>query len=346
MRTTIVPAKAFWPRALSGRFRRTRLLIIGCGDVGQDVARRLQAQSGITQRHGQRVLALSSSLSAQRRATFLALGVLPIGGNLDMPHTLRRLGGVAHRVLYLAPPPAHGTTDPRMQAALAALRRGTPPRAWVYASTSGVYGDCGGAWIDETRTPTPRTSRGQRRWSAERQLRTLPIQQAQTASKNRYHSPFSTHPAHPNTRVAILRIPGIYSLTRRDGGPRTRLEAGTPVLHAADDVYVNHIHAHDLARACIAALWRGGNGRVFHICDDGHFLVGDYFDLAADILNMPRPPRISREQAHAYLRPTQMSFLEESRRMKNHRMKTELKLRLQYPTVREGLRADLIHITQ
>ena len=194
------------------------------------------------------------------------------------------------------------------------MRRGLrPPVQLVYGSTSGVYGDCAGAWVDESRALAPQSARAQRRVSAECSLRGsgLPL--------------------------SILRIPGIYALDRANGTPATRLQKGTPVLLAAEDVYTNHIHADDLARACFLALWRGRPQRVYHVSDDSVSKMGDYFDLAADMLGLPRPPRLPRSDLEQVLGPMPMSFLRESRRLRNNRMRQELRLRLRYPTPKEGL---------
>jgi nucleoside-diphosphate-sugar epimerase len=139
-------------------------------------------------------------------------------------------------------------------------------------------------------------------------------------------------------RVSILRIPGIYASDRSGGHPRERLARGTPVLAASDDVYTNHIHADDLARICVAALHRGLTQRVVHASDDTELKMGDYFDLAADLCGLPHPPRITREDAQAQLSPMQTSFMSESRRLDNRRLKNELQVRLRYPTVHDGLR--------
>ena len=139
------------------------------------------------------------------------------------------------------------------------------------------------------------------------------------------------------TPAHVLRIPGIYATDRDNGTPRGRLLKGTPVLRREDDVFTSHIHADDLARACIAALWRGKPQRLSNVCDDTQLLMGDYFDLAADLYELPRPPRVARDSADEKLPPMQLSFMSESRRLSNCRMKKELKLVLRYPTVREGL---------
>jgi len=307
---SILPSNQNPLGALPARFRRERVLLIGCGDVGLRVARALRPRV--------RLLALSSSPS--RREALRERGITPLAGNLDQPGTLRRLAGLATRVLHLAPPPGEGSGDPRTVALVQALRRRSPPLSLAYGSTSGVYGDCAGAVVRETRALQARTPRAQRRVDAERALRYLG-----RAS---------------GVRVSLLRIPGIYAPDREGGTPRERLLKGTPVLQAHDDVYTNHIHADDLARACLAALWRGQAQRVYNVNDDTQLKMGDYFDLAADLYGLNRPPRLSRAEATTQLSPLLLSFMSESRRMDNSRMKRELRVRLDYPTVTEGLRKD------
>jgi len=296
------------PGTLPARFRRERVLLIGCGDVGLRVARQLGPHV--------RLLALTSQVS--RVAELRALGVTPLLGNLDKPASLKRLSGLATRVLHLAPPPGSGAQDPRTQALLQVLRRRSPVQSLVYGSTSGVYGDCQGDVVTEGRAPNAATARAQRRIDAEQRIR---------------H--FGRAAAVP---VNILRIPGIYAPNREGGTPRERLLKGTPVLQAGDDVYTNHIHADDLARACIAALWRGRPGRVYNVNDDTCLKMGDYFDLAADLYGLPRPPRVPRDMAKAQLPLMLLSFMSESRRMDNTRLKTELRVVLRYATVAQGLR--------
>jgi len=287
--------------------RRPTLLIVGCGDIGMRVLERLVPRW--------RVLAVTSS--SARCPALRDAGAIPLVGNLDDPTTLGRLGGLADAVLHLAPPPGDGTGDPRTRALVRALARGGRVRCLVYGSTSGVYGDAAGQRFDETRPVQPATARARRRVEAE--------------ACARWYGRASA------VRVAILRIPGIYAADRPGGHPRERLQRGTAVLDAADDVHTNHIHADDLARACVAALFRGAAQRVYHACDDTDLKMGDYFDLAADLCGLPRPPRISREVAAERLSPMLLSFMSESRRLVNHRLKSELRLKLLYPTVRDGL---------
>ena len=291
----------------ASRARRPTLLIVGCGDVGLRVLRLLVPRW--------RVLALTSS--PERCALLRARGAVPLLGNLDEPATLGRLGGLADAVLHLAPPPGMGATDPRTRSLLAALARGGRVRRLVYASTSGVYGDCADARFDETRAVRPATDRARRRVDAEAQVRWFGRRSGAT--------------------VSILRIPGIYATDRPAGHPRDRLLRGTPVLADADDVYTNHIHADDLARVCVAALMRGAPQRVVHASDDTELKMGDYFDLVAQLCGLPAPPRITRALAAATLGAMQLSFMSESRRLDNQRLKSELRLKLRYPTVVQGL---------
>lgn len=310
----ILPSNQSPLGALPARFRRERVLIVGYGDVGQRAARLL----------GSRVKALVLSRNPERAVQLRAHCVLPLWGDLDDMSSLRRLAGIATRVLHLAPPPALSEAeegwwlDARTTALMQALRLRSLPHSLVYASTSGVYGDCQGQWVTETRAVAPTTGRAQRRVNAERAVRFA---------------------GRSGLRASILRIPGIYAPNREGGTPRPRLLRGTPVLLAADDVYTNHIHADDLARACLRALWCGKPQRIYHASDDTQLKMGDYFDLAADLYGMARPPRISRELAKAELPASLLSFMSESRRLSNQRLKQELKLKLRYPTVTEGLQS-------
>ena len=300
--------------ALPARFRRQRVLIVGCGDVGLRTA----GQLGAPQSPRVRLMALTSS--PERVRLLRACGIMPLLGNLDDPASIQRLAGIAHRVIHLAPPPTErqgaSDRDPRSLALGRALRLRTLPQALVYGSTTGVYGDCAGQWVDETRTVNPHTPRAHRRVDAESLMRFL---------------------GRSGVRVSILRIPGIYAPDREGGTPRERLLKGTPVLAAKDDVYTNHIHANDLARACAAALWRGKPQRVINVTDDTDLKMGDYFDLAASLYGLSKPPRISRGDANTALPLMLLSFMSESRRLDNTRMKQELRLKLRYPHVRDGL---------
>ncbi|WP_126447061.1 NAD-dependent epimerase/dehydratase family protein [Sulfuricystis multivorans] len=286
--------------------RKRRLLIVGCGDV---VRRALPC---LTRRW--QVTALVRSFDPALRAQ----GVRQIRGDLDAPATLRRLAGIADAVLHSAPPPGEGNDDPRTRHLLATLTSARSlPRRLVYISTSGVYGPCGGERVAETRRLAAATGRARRRVAAETRLR---------AAGRR------------GMTVSILRAPGIYAADRL---PLERVRHGDPVLLFAEDSYTNHIHAEDLAAACCAALERGRPNRSYNISDDSDIRMGDWFDKLADAFQLPRPPRVTRAEAQTRLSPQLLSFMNESRRLDNTRMKRELRLKLRYPTVDAGIEAAL-----
>lgn len=295
--------------ALPARFRRTQVLIVGCGDVG------LRALPQLTKRCG--VVVLTSNpgkVQSLRR-----LGARALVGNLDDVKSLQRLSGLSHRVLHLAPPANQGHHDQRTRNLLHALALRTPPKKIVYGSTTGVYGHCHGQWVKETQVPRPQSARAHRRVDAEQALR------------------FWARRTLLGLQLNTLRIPGIYALDREGATPMDRLKKGMPVLNAEDDVYTNHIHADDLARACILALFKGQTLQAIHVSDDAQMKMGDYYSLVAQWFNLPLPVRMPFDELREHLSPMQMSFLSESRRLENHRMKTSLGLRLRYPSPKEGL---------
>ena len=286
-----------------------RLLIIGSGDVARRALPRLVRRY--------RVYALLRDRA--KAAEWRAAGATPVLADLDDRRSLARLAGLADLVLHCAPPANAGTVDGRTRRLLAALGKAKSlPRRLVYVSTTGVYGDCGGACIDETRVVAPSSARAGRRVDAEARLRAWGRDNGAT--------------------VCLVRAPGIYAADRL---PLERLRAGTPALVPADDVYTNHIHAEDLAAACLAALGRGRPNRAYNAVDDTDLTMGAYFDRVADAFALPRPPRIRRAEASGRLTPLQLSFMAESRRIGNRRLKEELGVVLAYPTVEAGIAAAI-----
>jgi nucleoside-diphosphate-sugar epimerase len=236
------------------------------------------------------------------------------GMDLDRPDSLVSLEPV-DAVLHTAPPPQDGETDTRTRNLLAALEsRRILPTRFVYISSSGVYGDCGGALVDESRAVNPHSPRARRRVHAEQQL-------ALWCTRHRI-------------ALVALRAPGIYAADRL---PLERLRAGTPVLRDADDVYTNHIHAEDLAGCCVRALDDDAPAGIYNASDDSHLKMGEWFDLLADRAGLPRPARIARSAASGRIPPELLSFMNESRRLDNGRLKQVLGARLRYPTILEGL---------
>ncbi|MET3433409.1 nucleoside-diphosphate-sugar epimerase [Herbaspirillum seropedicae] len=278
-----------------------RVLILGCGDVG------LRLLPLLLPRY--RVLAVTSN--PERCAELRAAGAVPIVADLDAPHTLGRLARLAPTIVHLAPPQSEGRIDRRTRNLAAIL----PERArLVYISTTGVYGDCAGASFDETRRVNPQNTRAVRRVDAETVLR---------AWARRRHG-----------KLSILRVPGIYAADRL---PLERLHKGLPALLAQEDVHTNHIHADDLARVSLAALRLGAPNRLYHAVDDTELKMGDYFDAVADAAGLARPPRLPRAELERSVSPMMLSFMSESRRLQNHRIKEELGVRLRYPDVQSLL---------
>ena len=284
------------------------MLIIGCGDVGLRTAQQLLSHY--------RVFGLVRSIESA--AKLRLAGLIPIIADLDQPDSLTRIAAIADVVLHFAPPPGFGKNDSRTRNLLAALgRRGKLPKSLLYLSTSGVYGDCADAWVSESRPPCPGTERAIRRIDAEQQVRRF--------ARN------------SQVRVSILRVPGIYAAQRL---PLARLARGTPVLCAADDVYTNHIHADDLAHIVVLAMYRAANMRVYHASDDSELKMAAYFNLVARAFDLPQPPQISRHQAEQQLPASLLSFMSESRRLLNTRIKQELRISLRYPTVASFLEQE------
>jgi nucleoside-diphosphate-sugar epimerase len=284
-----------------------KLLIVGCGDVARRTLPRLVGHY--------RIFALLRD--PLQCAWWRAAGAIPLLADLDNAASLQRIAGVAEIVLHFAPPPDRGAVDMRTRRLLAVLAQGkTLPQRLVYISTSGVYGDCAGARFDETRRARPTTARAARRVDAERQLRGF----------GRRHG----------VAISILRAPGIYAADRL---PIERLQKGTQALRDEDDVFTNHIHADDLAMLACAALRYGRANRVYHATDNSEMKMGAYFDLVAERFGLPKAPRLSRSEAVAQMRPLQLSFMSESRRLANDRIKKELRAKLRYPRVEDGIEA-------
>ena len=366
-------------RPVPRRFRRQRLLIIGCGDIGQRVVQQLH--------HGWQVVGVARSDETLQRIR--AAGALAM--QADDAHRLSRW---ATHILHAAPPASRDgeVTDRLTRGWLQALARacgqhartasrpgrahrlggrsmGTllavpapaaqarsqsqhaPAPRLVYLSTTGVYGDRGGAFTRETDTLQPLTDRARRRVDAERQVR-FGIHRpdgSNAGSRRAAHPhadsarPDSAHQdsAHvsgarhrrlqqPPLPALVLRVPGIYAADRL---PVERLRQQVPALVPADDVITNHIHADDLARIARTALLRGPRQRVINAVDDSQMTLGDYLDQVADRLGLPRPPRHSRAELTRTLSEVRMSFMRESRRLDTRRLKRELRVRLQWPTV-------------
>jgi len=288
----------------------TRIVILGCGYVGRHVA-------ALEQDAGHDVLGVvRSDASAEALRQH---GITAALADLDAPASLAALALSGSVIYYFAPPPPRGLSDPRMHAFVDSLDPAAPPARVVLISTTGVYGNCAGAWIDEETPLNPQADRAHRRADAENTLRQW----------GREHG----------VPVVVLRVPGIYGPGRL---PDQRLREGRPVLREDQSPYSNRIHVHDLARACLAAARRGGADQVYNVADGQPSTMTDYFNHVADALGLPRPPQISRAEAGAELSAGMMSYLEESKRIDITRMREELGVEPEYTDLARGLAACVV----
>lgn len=280
------------------------MLIIGCGYVGTKLGARLAAT-------GERVV--GTITSEARRAELEAVGIEPRVLDLDAPDQGPLPDGHVH-VFHLAPPPGAGVEAPRTARLLERLDH---PVRLVYMSTSGVYGDCGGDWIDETRPVDPTTERAKRRLDAERRV---------WAWRER-----------TGGEAVVLRVAGIYGPGRL---PLERLQRGEPMLRAEDCPWTNRIHVDDLVEVCIAAMDRGGDGEIYNVSDGTPGTMAQYFAAVADAAGLARPPELTLAEARDTLSPGLMSYLGQSRRLDITKLKT-LGVRLRHGTLVSGLQASL-----
>ncbi len=284
-----------------------KIIIIGCGDIGTRVAALWQAR-------GAGVTALARSLSGAERLR--ASGIEPLLGDLDKPETLTHIAAYSDLLYYFAPPPQVGESDPRMRAFLDVLSNRPRPRRVVYISTTGVYGDSRGAWVNEETPVNPQTARARRRLDAENVLRDWGRRQ--------------------DAAIVILRVPGIYGAGRL---PVEAIRSRRPVVNEGECGFSNRIHADDLARVCVAAAELGRADTIYNASDGSPGTMTEYFNRVADALGLPRPPMVSRAEAARFLSPEMLSYLDESRRIDNRRIREELGIELLYPSLQAGLEA-------
>ncbi len=284
------------------------VLIIGCGDVG----RRLAA---VYRGEGRPVAGLVRS--AESAAALTAAGLQAIRCELD-GDDLPSLPSRRTTLFYLAPPVDVGRDDVRIERLLAHLELTGIPQRFLYMSTTGVYGDCGGRWIDESEPLNPSTQRAQRRIASEGAVRKWCGEKG--------------------IPWIILRVPAIY-------GPGRllieRLKSGQPTIRPEQCSYTNRIHVHDLVTVCHAAMERTPKDAVYNVSDGNPSTITDYLFKLAELTGLPKPPLISMQEAEKTLSPSLMSFLRESKRIHNLKMLEELGVRLRYPDLATGLKASL-----
>lgn len=285
------------------RFNQPRLLIVGCGDVGQRMLPILVKTF--------KVFVLTRQI--EKISFFRQSGATPILGDLDTIQTISRVAKLANTVIHLAPPNPVGNTDQRTKAVINVLSQNKAFKRLIYISTTGVYGDCSGELISEIRGVNPQSERAKRRVDAEHQLRAWAIAKG--------------------VEIVILRVPGIYAGNRL---PIDRLKNGTPALIQSEDVYTNHIHADDLARLIILSIFRARPQRVMNACDFSDQKMGDYFDQVAEKMCLPKPQRVNFTTLKGMVSPQLLSFMQESRRISNARLQ-EIGFQFLYPKVEDYL---------
>lgn len=286
-----------------------QVLIFGCGDTGRRVARLYREQdnavTGVVRHEASGRMLRESDIE-------------PCLLDLDRPPAGVNLPSRASHVFYLAPPPAHGEDDSRLRNALALLELQGLPARILYISTTGVYGDCDGEWIDETAPLRPAGPRAQRRVAAESSLREWCGQR--------------------RVPWLILRVAAIYGPGRL---PLERLRAGMPAVHPDASGYSNRIHVDDLARICVKAMDAAPDNSIYNVSDGNPLRFTDYLLLLAELSGLPAPPMISMQAAESRIDPGLMSFLRESKRIRNDKLLRELDITLHYPDARQGIAASL-----
>ncbi|WP_295399552.1 SDR family oxidoreductase [uncultured Thiocystis sp.] len=282
-------------------------IIVGCGYVGTRLARQSLDR-------GADVIGLTRGAAGLAR---LGAAGIPARRYDLLQDDLSELGlAVAGAdVFHLAPPPEQGVEDPLTRRLIASFERAGQPRRIVYISTTGVYGDCQGGWVDETCPAQPTADRSRRRWDAEQSLRAW----SQASGGE----------------LVILRVAGIYGPDRL---PLERIRQGAPLVRAEEAPYTNRIHVEDLVSGCLAAMEKGIDGAVYNACDGAPSNMTDYFLAVADAAGLPRPPCLSLAEASEQLSAGMLSYLAESRRLSNRKLREELGVEFRYPTLADGLR--------
>ncbi|MGB7756595.1 MAG: SDR family oxidoreductase [Salinisphaera sp.] len=275
-------------------------LIIGCGDTGVRLAARAVAT-------GEDVLGVVRSAESAARVRSVGARALC----LDLDAEVGTLPA-CRRLLYSVPPSRDGDTDERMRRVLAAMP--AVPAHVVYISTSGVYGDCGDDWVDESRAAAPTTSRARRRVNAEQQI-----------------AAWASH-------AVILRVPGIYGPGRL---PIDRVLAGEPVLADTAGGWTNRVHIDDLAGMAWRVATEQPRHTIYNACDGTPTRREAYYDTLAELMATSAPPKIDWAEARERFSAVRLSFLAESRRLSNARLLADTGYRLVFPDYRDGLVASL-----
>lgn len=286
--------------------------IIGCGYIGKKVANNLNKKKRKTVCFVKTEQSKKECESMGLQATQFNLDAT----DLDLADEFK-FGLSQSKVAYFSPPPPVGKTDTRIAHFIYALESlDLPPEKIVLISTTGVYGDCNGEWIDESRTLNPQADRAYRRVDAEEQLKVY-CEKAQVP-------------------YIVFRVPGIYA---SDKLPLKRITSGEPIVSAEDSGFTNRIHADDLAAFCVEALISNVETGVYNCCDGQPSTMNDYFMKVADALGKQRPDEISLQQAQQELSAGMLSYLAESKRISNKKLLTHFETQLRFPDLDAGLKS-------
>ena len=290
---------------LKAKYARMKqvLLSLGHGYSAQALARRLLPQ-------GWRII--GTTRSAEKAARLQTMGVEPLIWPGDPTGLARALAEATHILASIAPD-AKG--DPVLNAHADLFRAARPE--WVgYLSTTGVYGDHQGGWVDESTPLTPGTTRGHQRVLAETQWQTLAAE--------------AGWPLH------IFRLAGIYGPGR---GPFRKVKDGTAQRIVKEGQFFSRIHVDDIGQVLEASILRPDPGAIYNVCDDDPSPPQDVLAHAAHLLGLPIPPEVDIDKAD--MTPMARSFYAESKRVRNDRLKADLGVDLMYPTYKQGLLALL-----
>ena len=283
----------------------TDICIVGCGYIGQLLAIKLKNKNLNTLAYVRTDASLS--ICEQQGITVRQIDLDSFPCDVTVKNK---------NVIYLVPPQPKGDADLRIKNFLDSIKSEVPDKI-VLISTTGVYGDCAGQWVDENTPLKPSVARAKRRADAERQL---------VSFCKSYNIPW-----------VVLRVPGIYGPGKL---PVKRISSGEAIVREQDSPYSNRIHAHDLVRICIEALMSENIEGVYN-CSDGHpTTMYDYFIKVADALQLKHPPTISLQQAQAELSSGMLSYMAESRRISNKKMLNDFDLKIQYPDLESGLKSS------
>lgn len=291
---------------------RPHVLIVGCGYVGRRLARRLMDRYDVT------ALVRTQNSASELNQEFEAAGLRTCVLDLDRVKGLATIPERADQeaIVYLAPPQPFGESDLRLDRFLQLPT--VPPKTFLYMSTTGVYGDAEGGLVDESSPVAPRTDRARRRVSAEEMTRVWCTER--------------------HVRRVVLRVPGIYGPGRL---PLERLQRGEPIVREDEAGISNRIHIDDLVSACVAALANQEARGAYNVTDGSAISASTFFKCVAEIAGLPPPPQVSMEEAQLTFSVERLSFLNESRRVSNERMRRHLGVSLRYADYREGIRASL-----